>query len=76
MVARIELLSLMGVPGRLSEENRHRLKACGAVIRDERHLETPTERDIVINYHVRQILNVRRELLKALGEEIALEEAE
>ena len=76
LVARIDLLSLMGVPGRLSEENRQRLKASGAVIRDERHMDAPTERDIVINYHVRQILTVRRELLEALGEEIALEEAE
>lgn len=72
LVARIELLSLMGVPGRLSEENRHRLTVCGAVIRDERHLDAPTERDVVINYHVRQILTLRRELLEALGEEIKI----
>lgn len=76
LVARIELLSMMGVPGRLSDENRHRLHACGAVIRDERHLDAPTERDIVINYHVRQILIVRRELLEALGEEIRISEGE
>ena len=76
LVARIELLSLMGVPGRLNEENRARLHACGAVIRDERHLDAPTERDIVINYHVRQILTVRRELLEALGEEIRIAEGE
>ena len=76
LVARIELLSLMGVPGRLSEENRQRLRLCGAVIRDTRHLEAPTEREIVINYHVRQILTVRRELLEALGEEIKIAEGE
>lgn len=72
LVARIELLSLMGVPGRLSEENRQRLYACGAVIRDDRRLEDPTERDVVINYHVHQILTLRRELLEALGEEIKI----
>ena len=76
MVARIELLSLMGVPGRLNEENRARLHACGAVIRDQRHLTEPTERDIVINYHVHQILTVRRELLEALGEEIRIAEGD
>lgn len=76
LVARIELLSLMGAPGRLNEENRARLQACGAVIRDKRHIEAPTERDIVINYHVRQILTVRRELLEALGEEIRIAEGE
>ena len=72
LVARIELLSMMGVPGRLSEENRQRLHTCGAVIRDQRHMDIPTERDIVINYHVRQILTLRRELLEALGEEIKI----
>ena len=72
LVARIQLLSMMGVPGRLSVENRQRLRASGAVIRDERHLEIPTERDIVINYHVHQILTLRRELLEALGEEIKI----
>ena len=76
LVARIELLSLMGVPGRLSEENRQRLRLSGAVIRDTRRLEAPTEREIVINYHVRQILTVRRELLEALGEEIRIAEGE
>ena len=76
LVARIQLLSLMGVPGRLTLENRQRLRASGAVIRDERYLETPTERDIVINYHVHQILTLRRELLEALGEEIKIAEGE
>lgn len=76
LVARIELLSRMGRPGRLTEENRHRLAACGANIQDARHLETPDERDIVINYHVRQILTVRRELLEALGEDIRIANTE
>ncbi len=66
LLARMEVLSHMGRPGRLNEENRARLKKCGAEIRDSRVLEGVTERDVVTNYHVAQILKLRRELLKAL----------
>ena len=43
-----------------------RLEKCGAVIRDQRPLDAVTERDVVTNYHVRQILTLRRELIQAL----------
>ena len=66
MLARMEVLSRMGRPGRLNDENRRRLKACGAQIRDERTLKNPQERDMVTNYHVRQILSIRVDLLEAL----------
>ena len=66
MLARMEVLSRMGRPGRLNDENRRRLKASGAEIRDERALKNPQERDMVTNYHVRQILGLRLELLEAL----------
>ena len=66
LVARMEVLSQMGRPGRLDPENRRRLLACGAVIRDQRPLDSVLERDVVTNYHVRQILKLRRELLDAL----------
>ena len=66
MLARMEILSRMGRPGRLNDENRRRLKACGAEIRDSRPLKNPQERDVVTNYHVRQILGLRLELLEAL----------
>lgn len=66
LVARMEVLSQMGRPGRLDEENRRRLLACGANIRDQRPLDSVLERDVVTNYHVRQILKLRRELLDAL----------
>ena len=66
MLARMEILSRMGRPGRLSDENRQRLKASGAQIRDERILKNPQERDVVTNYHVRQILSLRLDLLEAL----------
>ena len=66
LVARMEVLSHMGKPGRLNDQNRLRLKACGAEIRDKRILKNPQERDIVTNYHIKQILTLRTELLEAL----------
>ena len=66
LVARIELLSRMGHPGRLSDENRRRLAACGAEIRDTRPLKNPHERDMVTNYHIRQILTLREDIRSAL----------
>lgn len=66
LLARMEVLSHMGRPGRLDEENRRRLAACGADIRDMRPLDSVMERDVVTNYHIRQILRLRRELLEAL----------
>lgn len=69
LIARMEVLSRMERPGRLDDENRRRLKACGADIRDQRPLDSVLERDVVTNYHVRQILSLRQDLLKALKRE-------
>jgi len=66
LLARMEILSHVGRLGRLNEENRRRLNACGANIRDTRPLDAVQEKDVVTNYHVRQILTIRRELLDAL----------
>lgn len=66
LVAQMEVLCAMGRPGRLNEENRRRLKACGAEIKDDRVLDSVTERDVVTNYHINQILTFRRELLDYL----------
>jgi uncharacterized membrane protein YgaE (UPF0421/DUF939 family) len=66
LLARMEILSHMEQPGRLSRENRSRLRSCGAVISDSRPLKNPKERDIVVNYHVTQILKLRKELLETL----------
>ena len=68
LLARMEVLSRMGIPGRLSEENRQRLIASGAQIPEIVSLEEPQERDIITNYHVRQILGIRAELLEAMGQ--------
>lgn len=66
LVARMEVLCSMGRPGRLTEQSRRRLESCGAVIRDHRPLDAVMERDVVTNYHVTQILRLRRELLDTL----------
>ena len=66
LLAQMEVLSQMGRPGRLNDENRRRLLACGAVIRDERTLDSVLERDVVTNYHVSRILTLRREMLDIL----------
>ena len=69
LLARMEVLSCVERIGRLNEENRRRLIACGANIKDQRPLDAVQERDVVTNYHVAQILKLRRELLAALGKE-------
>ena len=76
LVSRIYLLSVMGVPGHLNQEVCDLLAASGAKIKDKPWHGEFSERDIVINYHVKHILNLRRELLEALGEEIRLEESQ
>ena len=68
LLARMEVLSHMEKPGRLSKENRRKLRSCGAQIADSQGGGAIKERDIVTNYHVTQILKLRRELLEALGE--------
>lgn len=66
LVAHMEVLGSMGRPGRLTEDSRHRLESCGAVIHDTRPLDSVLERDVVTNYHITKILRLRRELLEAL----------
>ena len=66
LVVHMAVISHMSPPGRLSNENRHRLESCGAKILDPRVLDSVTERDVVTNYHVEQILSLRRELMDVL----------
>ena len=66
LVAHMEVLCHMEHPGILSGENRRQLIDAGANIRDERTLELFQEADIVANYHVSQILKLRKELLDTL----------
>ena len=66
LVAHLAVLGHMEAPGRLSPENRRRLAARGAEIRDARALDSVMELDVVTNFHVGQILTLRRELLEHL----------
>ncbi|MBO5071007.1 MAG: FUSC family protein [Roseburia sp.] len=66
LVAQMEVLCRMEQPGRLSDENRKRLKECGANILDQRTVDEIQELDIITNYHVEQILTLRQELLDVL----------
>jgi len=81
LLARMELLRQMGAPGYLSEENRERFLKCGICLPEvtedakdslgqgekENEVNLPSfERDIVMNYHIRQILDIREELLATL----------
>ena len=67
LVCHMEALCLLEHPGRLTEENRRRLEAAGAEIRDRRPLDSVMEVDVVTNYHVGQILTLRQALLQELG---------
>ena len=66
LVAQMEVLYAMGHPGRLNEKNRLLLERSGADIKDRRTIDTPTDEDIVTNFHVAQILTLRDELLEQL----------
>lgn len=66
LTARMEVLCHMECLGRLSHENRERLASVGAVITDQRLLDELTEQDVVTNYHIRQILDIRQKLLQVL----------
>lgn len=66
LVAHMEVLCHLECVGILSDENRKHLLDCGANIRDERKLELLQEADVVVNYHVAQVLRLRSELLEVL----------
>ena len=66
LVARMEVLSCMEHPGRLTEKNRENLKKCGAKITDPRVIDEILVTDIVTNYHIEQILKLRQELTEAI----------
>lgn len=66
LVAQMEVLSRMEKLGKLNEENLNRLVENGALIRDVTVTNGMSENDIITNYHVTQILNLREELIEAL----------
>ena len=66
LAARMEILCHMEYPGRLNGENRQNLMAAGARIAEDNPTDTVTERDVVTNYHIRQIMTIRQQLLQVL----------
>ena len=68
LVIHLEILSALPFPGILNLYNRERLERNSAKIKDQRIPSEPTELDVVTNFHVSQVLNLRRELINALRE--------
>lgn len=66
LVIHLEILSALPFPGVLNLYNRERLERNGAKIKDQRIPSEPTELDVVTNFHVSQVLNLRRELINKL----------
>lgn len=68
LVLHLEILSALPFPGVLNPYNRERLERNGAKIRDQRIPAEPSELDVVTNFHVSQVLDLRRELINGLRE--------
>ena len=68
LVLHLEILSALPFPGVLNLYNRERLERNGAKIRDQRIPAEPSELDVVTNFHVSQVLDLRRELINGLRE--------
>ena len=68
LVLHLEILSELSFPGILNPYNKERLERNGAKIKDMRVLDEPSELDIVTNFHISQVLNLRRELINVLRE--------
>lgn len=66
LVSHLEVLCAMGVPGQLNDENLAKLRACGANIVEQPELSEWTDKDTITNYHVAQILALRKELLSII----------
>ena len=68
LLAQMEVLSRMTNSGRLNVENYKRLEACGVKIASTCVVDSSqmTEADVITNYHVEQILNLRQVLMEEL----------
>lgn len=66
LVSHMEVLCGMDRPGQLNDENLEQLRACGANIVEQPNLIGWSEKDTVTNYHVAQILALRKELLSII----------
>lgn len=68
LLAQMEVLHQMQRPGRLDAEVKQRIEKCGAQIRDKREIIRYEEEDIITNYHVHKILDLREELITLIEE--------
>lgn len=68
LLAQMEVLSQMEHPGRLDVDIKKRLEENGADIRDKRIIDRVEEIDIITNYHVSKILDLRQELMETINE--------
>lgn len=68
LMAQMEVLSQMEHPGRLDPDIRKRLEDSGADIRDRRKIIRYEEEDIITNYHVGKILDLRDELMETIAQ--------
>jgi len=66
LVSHLEVLCAMDVPGQLNDENLAALRAGGANIAEQPELTEWTDKDTITNYHVAQILALRKELLSII----------
>lgn len=66
LVSHLEVLCAMDVPGQLNNENLAKLRSGGANIAEQPELSEWTDKDTITNYHVEQILALRKELLELL----------
>ena len=69
LLAQMEVLHHMKAPGRLDPDIRRRLEENGADIRDHRAILRYEEEDIITNYHVGQILDLRDKLMETIKED-------
>lgn len=70
LMAQMEVLSQMENPGRLDPDIRKRLEDSGAEIRDRRKIIRYEEEDIITNYHVGKVLDLRDELMETIKEAV------
>lgn len=66
LVSHLEVLCAMERTGQLNDENLAKLRAGGADIAEQPELIEWTDKDTITNYHVAQILALRKELLSII----------
>lgn len=66
LVSHLEVLCAMDRPGQLNDKNLAKLRAGGANIVEQPELTEWTDKDTITNYHVEQILALRKELLSII----------